>query len=46
MDEDQKKLRQEVTNAMRQRSKYENQYFLKRTEYEAKYGDKVLATAL
>jgi hypothetical protein len=47
MDEAQKKLRQEMTNALRERSKHENRYFKARMEYEAKYGgDKLLAAGL
>jgi hypothetical protein len=46
MDESQKKLHQEMTNALRARSKFENRYFKLRTEYEARYGDKVLSAGL
>lgn len=45
MDEQEKELRRKVTQAKRQRSKWESRYFEYRAEFEAKYGDKVLSEA-
>lgn len=38
MDEEQKQLRHEVTKCLRQRSVWENRYFLAKSKYEELYG--------
>ena len=38
MDEEQKTLRRELTKCLRERSKWENRYFVKSQEYKLKYG--------
>lgn len=38
MNDEQKQLRQEVTKCLRQRSVWENRYFVAKREYEELYG--------